>query len=219
MKNITETPEWADLKTHYNTMLSTTHVRDLFASDPHRGERFNAKSGQLQLDYSRNRISATTMQYLYQLAEASQLKDKIEALFTGQRLNNTEHRPALHTALRDKGQTAIWDRNINIANEIAATQKQLRDFVRQVHQGMWRGITGKVIKHIVNIGIGGSHLGPMMTSYALKDFAVSSLKMHFVSGIDKSQLLDVWEEIDPETTLFIVSSKSFTTLETLTNAK
>lgn len=218
MKKITETPAWQALKEHHNT-VNSAQIRDFFSTDQQRAGRFTAQTGPITLDYSRNRITPQTMEYLIDLAETCQLKSKIEALFTGQRVNATERRPALHTALRDKNQTTIWHNGINIAENIAAAQKQTQAFVRQVQQGEWRGVTGKAVKHIVNIGIGGSYIGPMMAVHALKDFAVSSLQIHFISGVDKSQLLDVWEQIDPETTLFIVSSKSFTTLETLTNTK
>lgn len=218
MKKITEFPEWQVLEEHQKSLISA-QIRDLFNEDPKRSGRFTTQSGQISLDYSRNRMTAQTLKYLIDLAETCQLRSKIDALFAGQPINITERRPALHTALRDKDQTPIWHHGSNIANEVATTQKLLQTFVRQVHQGEWRGVTGKIIKHVVNIGIGGSYTGPMMAVNALKDFAISSLKIHFISGVDKSQLQEVWEQIDPETTLFIVSSKSFTTLETLTNTK
>lgn len=218
MKKLTDFPAWQTLEEHQKTLVSA-QIRELFMADPKRADRFTIQSGQISLDYSRNRMTAQTVKHLIDLAETCQLRNKIDALFSGQRINFTERRPALHTALRDKGQTPIWHNGSNIGNDIATTLKQLQTFVRDVHQGHKRGVTGKVFKHIVNIGIGGSYTGPMMAVNALKDFAISSLKIHFISGVDRSQLQEVWEQIEPETTLFIVSSKSFTTLETLTNTK
>ncbi|RDI46528.1 glucose-6-phosphate isomerase [Aquicella lusitana] len=218
MKNLTELPEWQALFAHHQE-VANLHLRALFAEDRSRFARFSLESGELFLDYSRNRISSETIKLLTELAEAVQLRQKIEALFNGQPINHTEKRPALHTALRDKRHTPIQVNGENIASIIAHMQQQLHDFVDNIHSKTWKGVTGKPIKHIVNLGIGGSHHGPQMAIHALKDFAVSDLQFHFISSVDKAHLNDVLEQIDPETSLFILSSKSFTTIETLTNAR
>ena len=156
---------------------------------------------------------------LCQLAEAVQLQQNIESLFTGISINFTENRPALHTALRDPVNQNIRVNGENIADLISTTLKKMHDFVNSIHSGQWTGITGKPIKSIVNIGIGGSHLGPMMCTHALKEFSVANLDIHFISSVDEEQLTTVLQKIVPDTTLFIISSKSFSTIEPLTNAQ
>lgn len=218
MKNLIEQPAWQALNRHYQE-IAAKHMRDAFASEHNRFERFSVKHNELLLDYSRNRVSDLTMRLLLDLAESVDLKAKITDLFTGQPVNTTEQRPALHTALRDNSGQPLIINNENITDMIAETKKQLFQFADDIHSGKRCGVTGKPFRHIVNIGIGGSYLGPMMCTQALKDFAVSPLSFHFVSTVDPDHLSDVLEQIDPETTLFIISSKSFTTLETLTNAR
>ena len=217
-KNLTERDEWHALQSHQHAILSQ-HMRDWFHQDAQRFSRFSLQSGNIFLDYSRNRINQETIKLLCELANAVGLTNKINALFSGEAVNASENRPALHTALRDHHHTPISVNGTNIAPLITAAQEKMQRFVEQIHTNQWLGATGKPIKHVVNIGIGGSYLGPMMCTQALKDFAVSPLQFHFISTIDQSHRQDVLQQIDPETTLFIVSSKSFTTLETLTNAR
>lgn len=218
MNDLTKRNQWHALIAHHQE-LADQHMRDWFMRDNTRFSRFSTQNGEIFLDYSRNRINEKTIGLLCDLAQATQLKQKINALFSGHAVNITEKRPALHMALRDKNHTPIEVNGENIATIIIDAQHKIHDFVKQIHAGKWKGVTGKPIKYIVNIGIGGSHLGPMMCTHALKDFAISNLQFHFISTVDKSHLNDVLEQVDPETTLFIVSSKSFNTIETLTNAK
>jgi glucose-6-phosphate isomerase len=218
MKNPTELKQWPALTAHQRD-IAPSHMRDWFTQDPLRFSRFSLQAGELLLDYSRNRITDLTLSLLCQLAEEAQLAAKIAALFAGDAINFSENRPALHTALRDVRHTPVYINGENIALPIQHALDAMRDLTNQIHKHEWRGATGRPIEHIVNIGIGGSYLGPMMCTQALKDFAVSALQFHFISTIDQSHLQDVLQQIDPETTLFIISSKSFGTLETLTNAR
>lgn len=218
MKNLTELTEWQALREHQRH-IAQQHMRDWFAADAARFSRFTLQTDLLLLDYSRNRITPTTINLLCELVQAIGLRKKIEALFLGHPINITENRPALHTALRDKNHTSIIVDGKNIAPMIVATQQKMRSFVTQIHTQTWRGVTGKPIEHVVNIGIGGSYLGPMMSIHALQAYAVAKLQFHFVSTVDKDHLNEVLQQINPETTLFIISSKSFSTLETITNAR
>ncbi len=218
MRNLIELKEWQALINHHQA-LADQHMRDWFAEDKTRFSQFILSSGDISLDFSRNRINHQTISLLCELAKSIGLSQKIEALFTGHPINTTEKRPALHTALRDQRHTPIMVNGENIAVSIALAQEQMRQFVTRIHSQTWKGITGKPISHIVNIGIGGSYTGPMMCTYALKDFAVTGLQFHFIASVDKDHLDDVLQQIDPDTTLFILSSKSFSTLETLTNAR
>lgn len=217
MKILTEQKEWKELAIHYRE-IADLRMRDWFANDNQRFSRYTLQSGDILLDYSRNRLTDKTIQLLCKLAESLDLKNKIDSLFTGQPLNISENRPALHTALRDIHHAPIYVNGENIADMVTETQDKMQRFVTNVHTGQWTGITGKPISHIVNIGIGGSYQGPMMCCHALKDFAISNLKIHYISTVDDNHLNEVWQQIDPECTLFIISSKSFSTLETLTNA-
>lgn len=210
MTNVTERPEWQALAAH-EADIAPLHMRDLFAADPERYAHFSLSMSPIFLDFSRNRITQTTIDLLIQLAKSSHLSEKIAALFSGKNVNYTENRPALHSALRDKNTSAN-------TIEIEKSRAKCRDFVTQILDKKWLGSTGKPIKHAVNIGIGGSYLGPMMTTTALKDFAVTDLDFHFISSVDAAKIDDLFQLIDGEQTLFIISSKSFTTLETLTNA-
>ena len=212
MKNLTKLAEWQALAKHQRT-ITNQHMRDWFRDDTGRFSQFSIKSGELFLDYSRNRIHAETIQLLCNLAHAMDLPQKIDALFHGQPINTTEKRAVLHAALRDKNHVPIMINGENIAPLITKTQEKMREFVANIHAQTWRGVTGKPITHIVNIGIGGSHFGPLMGTQALKDFAITNLQFHFISSVDKAPLNDILQYIDPETTLFIISSKSFTTIE------
>jgi glucose-6-phosphate isomerase len=217
MKNLTNLKTWQALIAHQHD-ISNQHMRDWFDQDERRFEKFSLEEDGLFLDYSRNRITEKTISLLCDLANALSLTEKREALFNGSPVNTTEKRPALHTALRDVNHSAILVNGENIAPLINETQKKICALTATIHDKKWKGITGKPIFHIVNIGIGGSYLGPMMCTHALKDFAITDLKFHFISSVDKDHINEVLQEIDPETTLFIISSKSFSTLETITNA-
>lgn len=216
MSMLTELPEWQALIKHHHE-IKAGNMRDWFATDQDRVSRFSLKVNGILLDYSRNRIHHETLEKLFQLAHAIQLPQHIKALFAGHPINTSEKRPALHTALRDKTQQPIQIGNENIAALIAHTKERLYQFADQIHAQQWRGATGQFITDIVNVGIGGSYLGPMMGSHALQDKAVTSLKFHFISGVDPVHVQDILKPLNPETTLFIISSKSFSTLETLTN--
>lgn len=218
MTHLSELNEWQALA-HHRHEIDTQHMREMFITDPERFPRYTIKCGELLMDYSRNRITDHTIQLLCNLAETTKLKQKIAALFAGTNVNATEKRPALHTALRDQLHSAIDVNGENIAPIIAATQTRMHALTTQIHDKTWLGVTGKPIKHIVNIGIGGSHLGPMMCTAALHQFNASDLTFHFISTVDKANIHEVLQQIDLETSLFIVSSKTFTTIETMTNAQ
>ncbi len=218
MLNRPELKEWQALITHQKD-IANQHMRDWFNEDPERFSRFSLSASDILLDYSRNRITDNTMALLDNLANAVGLKEQIEALFSGKRVNNTENRPALHTALRDSSHAAITVNDENVATLISEAQQRLRAAVSAIHSGEWRGSTSRPFTHIVNIGIGGSYTGPMMCTYALQAYATSRLQFHFISSVDKNHVDEILQRIDPETTLFIISSKSFTTIETLTNAE
>jgi glucose-6-phosphate isomerase len=217
MKKITELSEWQALEAHQK-QIANERMQDWFASDPLRYSRFSLEVGGILFDYSKNRLSAETIRLLCELAKATNLSAQIEALFEGHSVNNTEKRPALHTALRNKLGTPLHVDGQNITPLIEASLTKMQQFTDEVRSGNWRGCTNKPITDIVNIGIGGSHLGPLLTTHALADYASKDLRCHFISNIDAAHLNEVLQQINPETSLFIVSSKSFTTLETITNA-
>lgn len=218
MKKLTQLPEWQALKEHQKLIAPQSMVT-WFAEDPLRFKQFSLEVGDILLDYSKNRISLHTLELLRKLASAVNLSEKIEGLFTGATLNTTENRPAFHAALRHFNSTDFSDKNKALASEVHSTLEKMRVFTDKVRNQAWRGSTGKPITDIVNIGIGGSDLGPAAATYALTDFAIKTLSCHFISNIDDAHLHEVLQKINPETTLFIISSKSFTTIETLTNAK
>jgi glucose-6-phosphate isomerase len=215
--NITEIPEWKALETHHQ-QIAAIHMQDWFNADPKRFSNLSLSFNEIFLDYSKNRITAETRALLIQLAEGIQLRAKIEDLFTGKSVNFTEGRAALHTALRDRSNTPLPVNGHDIKPDIFNALRQMGGFIHQVHSGTWLGCTGKPVRDIINIGIGGSHLGPLLGVHALSDFAKSNLRCHFISNIDTVHVNEVLKQINPETSLFIISSKSFTTLETITNA-
>lgn len=214
---VTELKEWQDLVRH-QTSIANDHMRDWFRTDIDRFSQYSLQFGEILFDFSRNRINQTTCQLLDRLAHAAQLPEKITRLCSGQPINTTEKRAVLHTALRDKRHPPLWVNGENVTSLINDALDRMSVFCDQVHTQTWRGSTGKPIHHIVTLGVGGSYLGTMMCCHALKDFAVNDLSFHFISSIDKSLMNDVLAQIDPEATLFIISSKTFTTLETMTNA-
>src|SRR3990167_2095699 len=209
---------WFALDRHHKE-IACSKMRDWFQEDPTRFSRYSIQIGDLLLDYSRNRITDETLSLLTKFAEAMSLQEKIDRLFSGKHVNVVEDRPALHTALRDQTGQPIDVDGENVAIQIAATLAKMRHFTQHIHDGTWRGVTGKPITTIVTLGIGGSFLGAMLCCQALKDFAVTTLKHHFIASADPALIRDTLEQIDPESTLFIIASKTFTTLETLTNAR
>ncbi|HIJ63555.1 MAG TPA: glucose-6-phosphate isomerase, partial [Rhodospirillaceae bacterium] len=218
MTPLTKLPAWSALAAHHRA-VSQTHMRDLFAADPGRFERFSLCLGDFLLDYSKNRITEETMRLLLDLAEQSGLADWRRRMFAGEPINSTENRAVLHVALRNRGDRAIAVDGTDVMPEIRRVLAQMRSFCLAVHSGDWRGATGKAITDVVNIGIGGSDLGPLMACEALKPYAKVGLTSHFVSNVDASHLHQVLKRCRPETTLFIVASKTFTTQETLANAQ
>ena len=208
---------WQALQQHHEVVKSR-HMRDLFAADPDRFDRFSLRHEDLLLDYSKNRILPETMALLHDLARAADVEGWRERMFSGEKINHTEDRAVLHVALRHRGETPIRVDGRDVMPEVRAVLAQMADFATRVRGGDWRGHTGKRITDIVNIGIGGSDLGPAMVCEALAPFAQAGLTAHFVSNVDGADIAGVLARVDPETTLFIVASKTFTTQETLTNA-
>ena len=212
------TPEWQSLERHYSD-LKFVSIRDEFALDSSRFERLSLSSGDLLLDYSKNRITKKTIGKLTALAESLDLSGWIEKMFTGEAINTTEGRAVAHVALRNRSNTPIIVDGEDIMPAINAVLAQMKRFCAQIHNGEWLGFTGKRISDVVNIGIGGSDLGPAMICDALEPYGVAGMSVHFVSNVDGTDLSTTLEKLDPEATLFIVASKTFTTQETLTNAQ
>ena len=216
--NPTETSSWNQLLQHSNK-LKQTHLKKLFCDDPKRFENFSIKFGNLLLDYSKNIINNETISLFIQLAEECKLKDAVNELFNGNSLNTTEQRAVLHTALRNRSNSPIYLDGKNIMIEINEVLSQIKTFSEQINSGQWKGYNGDNITDIVNIGIGGSDLGPLMVTEALTPYHKPNINAHFVSNIDSSHLIEVLKKVKPEKTLFIIASKSFNTQETITNAQ
>ncbi len=215
---LTRRPEWKALEDHYQT-LRDVHLRALFAQDPSRGERLTAEAVGLYLDYSKHRVTDETMRLLLALAEAVGLRARIDAMFRGDRINATETRAVLHVALRaPKGQRIVVDGK-DVVPEVHAVLDRMADFADRVRGGIWTGHTGKRIRNVINIGIGGSDLGPVMSYEALRAYSARDMTFRFVSNVDGTDFAEATRDLDPAETLFIVSSKTFTTLETMTNAR
>jgi glucose-6-phosphate isomerase len=212
-----ERPAWKALAAHHQE-IAGTHLREMFADDPGRGERFTADAAGIFLDYSKNRITAETLKLLVQLAEESGLKDRIEAMFTGQKINITENRAVLHVALRAKKGESILVDGVDQVPLVLAVLDKMAGFADRVRSGEWKGSTGKRIKNVVNIGIGGSDLGPVMAYEALKHYSQRDMTFRFVSNVDGTDFAEAVQDLAPDETLFLVASKTFTTLETMTNA-
>ncbi len=218
MTPLTQRPAWKALNEHYQKIQSF-HLRTLFAEDPGRGERFAAEAVGIYLDYSKNRITDETMRLLLELAESSGLRERIDAMFQGEKINVTEKRAVLHIALRAPKEQSIVVDGENVVPEVHAVLDRMADFANRVRSGGWTGYSGKRIRNIVNIGIGGSDLGPFMAYEALKYYSDRGLTARFVSNVDGNEFVEATLDLDPAETLFIVSSKTFTTQETLTNAR
>jgi glucose-6-phosphate isomerase len=217
MKPLTELNSWKALQQHHQK-ISKQHLRELFSGDPKRGERLTAEAVGIYLDYSKNRVTDETLKLLVQLTEESGLRARMEAMFRGEKINITENRAVLHIALRaPKGASIVVD-GVNVVPQVHAVLDKMAAFADRIRGGAWKGHTGKGIRNVINIGIGGSDLGPVMAYEALKHYSQRSLTFRFVSNVDGSDFAEAVQGLDPTETLFIVSSKTFTTLETMTNA-
>ncbi len=217
MSELTRSPAWQALQQHYSQTMHQ-HMRDYFANDPQRFEKYTLGVGDLLFDYSKNRITDETLELLLDLAQQANLKAWIDKMFNGEKINFTEYRAVLHVALRNRSNRPISTEGRNVMKDVNAELAHMREFSEAIRNGTWKGYTGKAISDVVNIGIGGSDLGPMMVCEALKPYAKPGLRVHFVSNVDGTHLVETLKLLDPETTLFIVASKTFKTQETLTNA-
>ena len=217
LEPLTKRKVWKSLQSHYKKVRGL-HLRSLFADDPGRGKRMTAEAVGLFLDYSKNRITGRTLKLLIRLAEESGLRSRIEAMFSGEKINVTEKRAVLHIALRAPEGTSILVDGENVVPQVHAVLKEMASFANRVRSGEWKGHTGKSIRNIINIGIGGSDLGPVMAYEALKHYSDRDRTFRFVSNVDGTDFAEAVRDLDPAETLFIVSSKTFTTLETMTNA-
>ena len=217
MKHLQDLPVWRELWKHFDATKSL-HMRNLFDEDPERAQRYWLEVGGLILDYSKNRITDETLALLMRLARESGVPERIKQMFRGEKINTTENRAVLHIALRNRTNAPILVDGEDVMPQVNRVLQRMGEFAHEVRSGEWLGYTNQVITDVVNIGIGGSDLGPLMMCTALKPYGHPRLNMHFVSNVDGSQLRDVLEKVHPETTLFIVASKTFTTQETLTNA-
>jgi glucose-6-phosphate isomerase len=214
---LTERPAWKDLEVHFE-QVRDLHLRQLFAVEPERGKRLTAEAAGIYLDYSKNRITNQTIELLVLLAEESGLASHIDAMFRGNKINTTENRPVLHVALRAPRGTSIVVDGRNVVPDVHEVLDKMAAFSNRVRTGAWKGHTGKPIRNVINIGIGGSDLGPVMVYEALKHYSERAMTFRFVSNIDGTDFAEAVQDLDPAETLFIVSSKTFTTLETMTNA-
>jgi glucose-6-phosphate isomerase len=216
-KPLTTLPAWKALTRHSQT-IKRRHLRELFAQDKRRGERFTAEGAGLFLDYSKNRISAETVRLLGQLAKETDLRNQVAAMFRGEKINVTENRAVLHVALRAPRSTVIRVDGKNVVPEVHAVLNKMAIFANRVRSGKWKGHTGRRIRNVINIGIGGSDLGPVMAYEALRHYSNPSMTFRFISNVDGADFVEATRDLDPAETLFIISSKTFTTLETMTNA-
>ena len=213
----TKTKAWRDLGDHFQRMKDV-RMKDLFAADPQRFEKFSLRFQDILVDYSKNRITPETMQLLFSLAEEVDLRDAIEKMFTGNKINETEKRAVLHVALRNQSNTPIHVEGKDVMPRVNGVLEKMKSFSEKVISGKWKGYTGRPITDIVNMGIGGSDLGPVMVTECLKPYAREGLQVHFVSNVDGTHIVETLKKLSPETTLFLIASKTFTTQETMANA-
>src|SRR5947209_5927747 len=211
-------PAWQALEAHCR-QVQGLHLRQLFADDPKRGERLTCEAIGLYLDYSKNRVTDETLKLLLQLAQQSDLRGRIEAMFRGDKINVTENRAVLHTALRAPRDASIEVDGENVVPKVYEVLDRMSDFAERVRSGQWKGHTGKAIRYVVNIGIGGTDLVPVMAYEALRNYSKREMVFRFVSNVDGTDFAEATRDLAPEETLFIISSKTFTTLETMTNAQ
>jgi glucose-6-phosphate isomerase len=215
---LTALPAWQALENHAAAMRAV-HLRDLFAEDPDRASRFAVEAEGLFLDFSKNRITDATLSLLLELARQSGLQDRIAAMFSGEKINLTENRSVLHVALRAPKTEKIYSDGVDVVPEVHAVLDKMSSFADRVRGGDWKGFTGKRVRNVINIGIGGSDLGPVMAYEALKHYSARDITFRFVSNVDGTDFAEATHDLNADETLFIVSSKTFTTLETMTNAR
>ena len=216
--SIDQTPEWQALVRHHEA-VKDTHLRELFATEPGRGETLTCEAGDLYLDWSKHRVTAETVALLVAMAERAGLRQRIDAMFAGERINLTENRAVLHVALRAPEGSSILVDGHNVVPDVHEVLGRMRGFAEEVRSGRWLGHTGRRVRNVVNIGIGGSDLGPAMAYAALRPYSDRSMTFRFVSNVDGADIAEATRDLDPAETLFIVCSKTFTTIETLTNAR
>ncbi|MBY0426723.1 MAG: glucose-6-phosphate isomerase, partial [Cytophagales bacterium] len=217
MTALTQLSSWKNLQDHYGD-IKDVHMRKLFEHESNRFEKFSVRFNDILLDYSKNRITEKTLSMLFSLATESGLKEKTEKMFSGEKINNTEGRSVLHIALRNRSNRPIIVDGKDVMPEVNAVLAQMKSFCEKVRSGSWKGYTGKSITDVVNIGIGGSDLGPYMVTEALKPYSKRDLNVHFVSNVDGTDISEKLRKVNPETTIFIIASKTFTTQETISNA-
>ena len=215
--NPTITQSWQALQQH-RLLFDKVQLKDLFFNDADRFKRFSVQSGDIFFDYSKNLLTENTFEILLELANECKLKEAVQAMFTGEKINETENRSVLHTALRNFSPKPVFADGIDIMPSVNKVLEQMKNFCAEVHNGTWKGCTGKKIKYIVNIGIGGSDLGPVMVTEALKPYWTAGIETHFVSNVDGTHIAETLKKINAEETLFLIASKTFTTQETMTNA-
>jgi glucose-6-phosphate isomerase len=213
--NPTTTKTWQSLLKHLEK-IKTTHMRDLFTQDPARFKKFSLRLNDMVVDYSKNRITEETMGLLTALAQEVELSDAIEKMFGGDKINETENRAVLHIALRNRKNTPIYVDGKDVMPQVNEVLQKIKTFSEQIISGTWKGYTGKKISDLVNVGIGGSNLGPLMVTECLRPYAQERLSVHFVSNVDGTHLAETLKNLNPETTLFMIASKTFTTQETMT---
>ena len=213
----TTTTAWKELQKHFETAKSF-QINQLFSKDPERFKKHSLSSGDILFDYSKNIFTEQTLQLLFQLAKDSQVEEARAAMFSGEKINQTENRSVLHTALRNFSNKPVYSDGVDVMPMVKKVQDQMRSFCKRIHSGEWKGYTGKKIRYIVNIGIGGSDLGPVMVTEALKPYWHQDIQPYFVSNVDGTHIAETLKKINPEETLFLIASKTFTTQETMTNA-
>jgi len=214
----TTTKAWQQLQNHYNSEMKHMQMRQLFASDANRFQKYSIQYGDILFDYSKNIITDATLLLLQQLAAECQLPEAIKAMYSGEKINETENRSVLHIALRNPGNEAIYSDGKDVMPGVKKVLAQMKTFCEKIHSGEWKGYTGKPIRYIVNIGIGGSDLGPVMVTEALKPYWKNNMQPYFVSNVDATHIAETLKKVNPEETLFLIASKTFTTQETMTNA-
>lgn len=213
-----ETRAWKALQEHYDEEMKGASMKSLFSTDPERFKKLSFIEQDILIDFSKNLVTEKTLQLLLDLAEETKLKEAIEAMFSGEPINETENRAVLHTALRNLSNEPVLAEGKDVMPEVRKVLEQMKDFSLSVHDGTWRGYNGKKIKYVVNIGIGGSDLGPLMVTEALKSYSNEDIKTYFVSNVDATHIAETLKKVTPEETLFLIASKTFTTQETMTNA-
>jgi len=213
-----ETKAWQQLQKHHDQEMKDVHMRSLFAADSQRFDKYTLRLDDILFDYSKNIFSEKTLTLLRQLADECKVKDAIEAMFTGEKINATENRSVLHTALRNLSGTPVCSDGKDVMPDVLRVLAQMKDFAGRIHSGEWKGYTGKKIRYIVNIGIGGSDLGPVMVTEALRPYWKEGIQAFFVSNVDATHIVETLKKVTPEETLFLIASKTFTTQETMTNA-